>query len=807
MPALFFNSDDGSTCHIELADPRLPESIENQIKKESDVWFTSTGMEYDTSKSELPNPNSRPTFFEWQRLDWIYEPSQAISAIPPYSFFVNDALEPSVRCREINSGRYRLSGSVNLGNAVGKTRFTIRDSRGTDLVEIGAEVFPQKLDYKDDFPAMLDEVTEEIYSLAFDVFKKTFASTKTHTTYHQTRSEWLNLFKVLATSLEQSIDTILRAPKSQLNREMRIKPVDRIKHVTQKSALAALRKPERYCRGGGIELAPGFKVSHLSEQHRQLTYDTQENRFVVWAIKDILKSLSVLIDELSNIDKQYEKQNTSRLSSEIDLLKSHQRKLRFRLMDRVFADVSSFNNQNQFSTTLTMAPGYKEFYHRYLLLRKGLTLSDDALFKMDYKDIATLYEYWCFLKTVRLLRTNPKYDLTSTDIVKIEHQRFSVNLKKGNKSAVHFKQRSSGDVISLYYNRSFPRKTYTHTFDQIPDNFIEFSRSGYQTKSEAQTFKVVLDAKYRFDRGTLNYPESKFPYGPPLDAVSQLHRYRDALLWEQDVDESVKVANKSIGGVILFPYPKDEQEFKQHPFYQSIERVNIGAIPLQPGAGKENALYKHYLDSLFEQSGEALTENRIRYDSRSYTTKRSAQQDLVMVGLVPQKGREDRLEYHDTHRCFYTQWHKDPTFPLEQVKAVALYDQQERTIYAWAQVDSVEFLLGKELSSTGTTWPARKPDAKHCVYHLKPLIKTSLRAGRQMQGNRVGRFFISRLGLELAIDHHDSDLLFIHSWDKYQEWKRLTTQYQRVDITRKTRSDPNGHDISELSFTPQITTD
>ena len=538
-----------------------------------------------------------------------------------------------------------------------------------------------------------------------------------------------------------------------------------------------------------------------------LSYDTQENRFIAWAIKDILKSLKRLHGSVAATNEKISKNGKSRLDAEIRFLGDHQRKLRFRLNDSVFADVSEFNNQNLFSTTLTMAPGYKEFYHRYLLLKKGLTLHDNALFKMDYKEISLLYEYWCFLKTVRLLRTNPKYDLTSNDIVKIEHQKFSVKLKKGNSSAVHFKQRSSGDDISLYFNRSFPRKSYTHTFDQIPDNFIEFSRSGYESKAEKKTFKVVLDAKYRFDRGNAAYPDSKDPFGPPLDSIAQLHRYRDALLWQQNVDDSVKTANKSIGGVILFPYPLDEDDFVQHPFYESIDRVNIGAIPLRPGREKENRLYGQYLDSLFEKPGETLVENRIRYDSRTYNAKRTAQQDLVMVGLVPMNNREARLRYHEEHRCFYTQWHKEPNFPLERVKAVALYDQQERSIYAWANVASVEFLLGNELASTGTTWSARKADAKHCVYHLDSPQKIDLYAGKQMQGNRMGRFFISRLGLELAIEQQKADLLFVNSWEKYQEWKQLVTQYQDVDILRNTKSDSEGHDVSDLTFKPVITTD
>lgn len=116
-------------------------------------------------------------------------------------------------------GRYRLTGSISLGNAVGLTDFVIRDAKGQNLFRLGVEVFPQKLDYKDDFSAMMAEITEIVYSLAFDLSKKTYATTKPRTTYRQTISEWLNLYRLLADRFEQSIDTILRAPKSILKKK------------------------------------------------------------------------------------------------------------------------------------------------------------------------------------------------------------------------------------------------------------------------------------------------------------------------------------------------------------------------------------------------------------------------------------------------------------------------------------------------------------------------------------------------------------------------------------------------------------
>lgn len=803
MPVLCFSAPDGTFCQLTLTDAKLPDSIAKQMDQCDDAWFDVSGLQFDPESSDLMELGHKPLFFEWQRIDWLFEPAESSSYAAPYSFYVNNVLEPGVKFRKI-VGKGRLSGSTNLGNAVGKTRFVIKDANGKSVFELGAEVFPEKLDYKEDFTAMLAEITEIVYSLAFDVYKKTYASTKAHTTYHQTLSEWLNLYRVLAKGFEQSIDMILRAPKSEIKRHLQIKPVELVKKVSRKSVQTAIRKPDRYCRGAGVLLGNGLQVSHLQEQRGEISYDIYENRFVVWAIKDVIKTLGHLVAEVDKQKINSENGKPKRLAAEVELLKEHQRQLRHRLISPALSGVASFNNQQQFSTTLTMGPGYKEFYHRYLLLRKGLTLADNAIFNMDYKDVATLYEYWCFLKTVKLLRDNPKYDLTGTDIIKIEHHRFSVNLIKGEKSGVHFVQRSSGDSISLYFNRVFSSRHYTHTFDQRPDNFIEFSRAGYGSKKDNQTFKVVLDAKYRFERGVSNYPQSKIPYGPPLDTIAQLHRYRDAILWEEGVDQTVKVANKSIGGVILFPYPNDESEFIDHPFYKSIDKVNIGAVPLQPGAHRNNNLYRQYLDSLFEQSGETINEQRIHFDSRQYDAKRQAQSDLVMVGMVPSKDRQARMEYHKNSKCFYTEWAREPKFSLEKVKFIALYDQGQKRIYALAEVLAVEFLLGDELIKTGTTWSPRAPQKKHCLYRLGELVDVFLPSGTQMSGHRLGRFFISKLGLDLAIEHNDANLLFINSWENYQEWKKLSTQNRKVNIKRISRSDADGNDISELIFTPEL---
>jgi hypothetical protein len=44
-----------------------------------------------------------------------------------------------------------------------------------------------------------------------------------------------------------------------------------------------------------------------------------------------------------------------------------------------------------------MVPGYKQVYYNYMLLKKGLTLSED-IYNITPKKLWKLYEIWCYMK-------------------------------------------------------------------------------------------------------------------------------------------------------------------------------------------------------------------------------------------------------------------------------------------------------------------------------------------------------------------------------------------------------------------------
>ena len=453
----------------------------------------------------------------------------------------------------------RLFGSFSLSQAVGYTDMEIRDRENRQIFLMQTEVFPQKLDYKEDFHSMVSEISEILYQLAFDFMKKTYSWVFPEETDHKSnQNEWLAMFSVLFKALDQSLNRIVQHPHKKVKTTEIIQPAHKVRRASHKTTSWLARHPQYLSKdpAAGIPVGAGMWATHLPDQQKRNSCDTPENRFVGWAVSKLIQQLAVTESELK------ENKRLANLSKQIQSqIRQWKNKLGRYLQEPVFAQISPYQAKQHFSPVLNMAAGYREFYHLYLLLQKGLRMSEEEIFRLDYKDISTLYEYWCFLKTIDILRQSPQYELESHELVVLEHDRFHVRLKKGESSRIDFRRKDTGELLSIWYNRAFS-ETETHTFTQIPDHFIEFEKKGYHTP-----FRFVLDAKYRFEMDA-----STRRIGPPADAIGQLHRYRDAILSQKQKRAGFTSAQKSLGGIILFPYPGEEEDFRTHRFYKSRKR-------------------------------------------------------------------------------------------------------------------------------------------------------------------------------------------------------------------------------------------
>jgi uncharacterized protein len=72
---------------------------------------------------------------------------------------------------------------------------------------------------------------------------------------------------------------------------------------------------------------------------------------------------------------------------------------------------------------------------------KGLDVTGD-LFHLSVKDLAQLYEYWCFIKLNSLLKN--RYQLLTQDIIRTEGNRLFVTMVKGQGSRVRYRNPENG---------------------------------------------------------------------------------------------------------------------------------------------------------------------------------------------------------------------------------------------------------------------------------------------------------------------------------------------------------------------------
>lgn len=717
-------------------------------------------------------------FYEWQSIEYAFTPTAALEEKAPFSLMIN---RKKVATSRRLGDRVLLHGNYQFKNAIGPTEISIIDKYNQIIFRLETEVYPQKIDYKEDYKEMMADITRIVYNLAYDYFKDTYERGRLKETGQATLLEFVAIIRVLFESLDKSIEVIRRQPKHQIQEYQRVKSVHHVKKLAGQFP-KWIRSNQQYINQDkkGIDIGHGYHMSHAPEQKKKVTFDTYENRFVAWAIRQLLVQLRTVRELLM---KNYPDAVQDHL-----LFDRFFRRLRQRLQHDPFNEVSAFEHQLHFSTTLTMAAGYKDFLHKFLLLQRGLSLADNDIFRIDIKDIATLYEYWCFLKIVDLLKTDPNYQLESQDLIKVKGGRFVLSLKTGQQSKLKFHTQRSGETMELFFNRRFSKKGgKVFTYDQKPDYAIQFRKSGYKNP-----FWFLFDAKYRFDEAE---KEGKLEYHAPQDAIGQLHRYRDAILHSQPQgDITYRAAVKNLGGVILYPYPNSEEDFIRNPFYKSIEDVNIGALPFLP---TKTSLFKGFLDKLLLTSPERHFEQFLEMDRSEYESHLKELQEVLVIGLVPSSEENLRKDFLFNKGYYAIRFNANTRLKIFRAAWFVPYFQSGHVLENLYEVQSIKVMSALELKELGASW--RLSSDLYLVYQVQKeesfLIKRSLPL-------QAGYRYSNPLAFNLFREKKDPQLISLNDFNAIRLYRELTARQIGFSITKgKEVSIPNQElKVAELRF-------
>ena len=539
-----------------------------------------------------------------------------------------------------------LAGFINYGNEIGKSEILIDYIVGGELrhFRFGFDVLSTKLNYHEHWRKIIEDIESEYRMLSLDYMKRTFHGFSPDTNGETPDLVWWSVFEGEQKKFINAVKSIIERPRHRL------------------------KGIESYLRADKLTIIPTSLENEIAEHRKEQAHlyrveqqiqsnDTQENRFLKHALSQITSKYEALkkrIESLKGVSAPFKEEMETMLNK----LKHLQRNPFFRTIGR-------FKGLNQESMVLQKATGYSQVYRTWNLLRRAYSLND-GIYRLQSKDIATLYEIWCFIEVSHIVK-----ELLGID-VDVDHRNrmemngvFTWELGKGEHSRILFKK-DNVELAELVYN---PKHTeiendsismeniVVKTVPQKPDIVLQLTKHDLQ-KDMKMTY--LFDAKYRIS-GEVNGVDT-----PPDSAINQMHRYRDAIYYNDKQANALK--KEIVGGYILFPgNAKTKEDVEKSGFYKSISEVNIGAFPLRPKDEENRKLLVSFIKELIGMRATTIIQDVIPQKGVVFEVP-----NRILVGYVKDSRKvtetlEGKLNIYYTGKNFPT------TIPLHNLHYFAPY--------------------------------------------------------------------------------------------------------------------------------------
>lgn len=689
------------------------DKIFEKAKSKQDQILTSTNYLVSSGEIELLNITSKefvvidnklthPVFFENNDYFFGITFKNKASVKDPLIFSKLKDLESKFYYREELGF---LSGTINFGNDLGNCNFIIDyniDGQNKRVV-FNFEVFPTKLNYRSDYTKMIDDIEKEYPNLVLDFLKKTYSSFKSGGSKN-TDLIWWQVFGGLYEQFISASKFILNKPHSRIVHQIRHEKADHIIRWTS-------NLEEEFCQ---FKHLPN---KNYRSEYKILSTNTLENRFFKYAI---IKTLTKYKKIKNYIIGKFKNDITDRFKNELFGI---EKQLEIIYNSPFFKTIGDFKGMKQESLVLQKGTGYNMVYKSWVMLNSGLKFLD-GIQKIELKNIADLYQIWCFLEMKGVLqKILGKDNPDDIDLAQIEVDDFVFKIERGVKSRVSFKQ-PNGDVIDLFYDFSYDndsnKEVKSFTVNQRPDIVLRITKNDLK---DSYAFTYLYDAKYRL----ASDDKEGSPDLPTEDAINQMHRYRDAIYY---VDKNRNKPEKEvIGGYILFPGTGDKEEIKKSDFYKSISDVNIGAFPLRPNDNINKELLEEHLKGI------------LKIDTESTLIKISPQKDMkyensdpvVLAGFTRKK---EQANYLKSTRAEIYHIPKQTIKHLNEIKYFApIIDGIEE----YFEVDSIEMLPRNKIFLNNNELASNSTDLYY-IFRLKNRKKLMKKIESARGGNVVFRY-------------------------------------------------------------------
>ncbi len=448
---------------------------------------------------------------------------------------------------------YKIAGTLNFRSYVGKSFLDVKKD-GINSIKIPIEVRSRKIDYFNQYSAMIADLSQYASGLIFEINSPLYQEFELNLRKKETYYEDFMFLEYLfrQDNLPSIFEYLSNNLHSQLKNHTETVPISFASNVNQNTLKNIVSKPGNLFRSDAdfeiVRKMNDYIPRQVEQTKHEDVIDIPENRF----FKYFLELIQNLVEKLLENSKEgYIKDKLLYFREEVGYYLSH----------KFFNHISSMDYVPFNSQILQKKEGYREIFQYFLMLEFSFRLSWDEIndqFKGFEKKLSELYEYWCYFKLLKVLNGLSNTNINFEDVFIINKDNWSLSIKKGVNSAKKFKLNLYGHNISvkLYYNLKFSDnsqyKSYSLAFK--PDYTLLVQIGNH-------TNYIHFDAKYRSELEIVNF-------------------YNKIGLSDMDLDNEIDKRDALEEKDHVF---KDGDIYKMHTYKDSILQTE-GAYVLYPGS-------------------------------------------------------------------------------------------------------------------------------------------------------------------------------------------------------------------------------
>jgi len=513
-------------------------------------------------------------------------------------------------------------GRLLPGQAVGCLRIQVVDRTTRLTGSTDVDVLAVKLDHENEYRQMLRDIS----SFAAEAVLQGFAPSMLDLAPSELPVELLYVrFAMIAAYLQDPVfDAAIARVTSQPHRawvsEQEIRPIGSPFPAGAAFRRAVCAPGRRVPWASGPSTLASLPAA-LVRDRAEASVDNSANQFVKFALERWRAVSLELLDALSQASQQVEsgplrrgQQIAADVGAQLDEYLGHP----------LFREISSLRTMPTSDQVLLKRAGYREILRTFAMTESGPTLRIDRgdmsdVFAASQRNIATLYEFWCFLAVVDSLGRVCGEDRTARAFT-VAGDGTSLTMRSGDASKLSWWVRRGGRPlrVEVFFNRTFAGKDDRRgSWSQAmrPDCSVRIRPEG-STPSRVRTQELEVwlhfDAKYRVDNLLAQLTsdpvsdelsrESTTLGGAKRDDLLKMHAYRDAIA-------------RTAGAYVLYP-GSEIKDIPRHPGFKEV-LPGLGAFPLRPGSdglpSSSQALDQFLSDVFTHVASQVTRDERHRY--------------------------------------------------------------------------------------------------------------------------------------------------------------------------------------------------